>query len=62
MMEAPVSNPQTPQNRLEEIKRRLARAQEVVVDNKGRLHIPDDPTIERQSPQEKTIVKPQRWF
>ncbi|MBK9710163.1 MAG: hypothetical protein IPO81_02330 [Kouleothrix sp.] len=57
-----MSNPQTPQNRLEEIKRRLARAQEVVVDNKGRLHIPDDPTIERQSPQEKTVVKPQRWF
>lgn len=51
-----------PRNDLNELKNRLNRAQQVVVDAKGNLHIPEDPTIAAQSPHEKTLVRPQRWF
>lgn len=56
------SQPTTPQNTLEELKRRLASAQEVVVDKDGQLHTPTDPQVAAATPQEKTVVKPQRWF
>lgn len=57
-----MSNPQTPQNSLEELKKRLERAQEVVVDGEGKIHVPNDPEIAEKSAQEKTVVRPQRWF
>ena len=57
-----VSNPQNPQNSLEELKRRLAKAQEVVVDQKGKLHLPEDSAVADKPAQDKTVVKPQRWF
>jgi len=57
-----MSNPQDPKKSLEEIKRRVSKAQEVVVDKTGKLYTPDDPAVAEQLPQEKTVVKPQRWF
>lgn len=47
---------------LSELKRRIERAQPVVVDQEGRLHTPDDPKVATKSIQEKTVLRPQRWF
>lgn len=47
---------------LEELKRRLGTAQEIVVDEKGRLHPPESPEIKDKKPDERTVVKPTRWF
>lgn len=47
---------------LEELKRRLGTAQEIVVDEKGRLHPPESPEIRDKRVDEKTVVKPTRWF
>lgn len=57
-----MSNSPSPQTTLDEIKRRMGKAQEVVVDSEGRLHTPEDPEIKEKMHQEKTTVKPQRWF
>jgi hypothetical protein len=54
--------PMSPQNNLEELKRRLSQAQEVVVGPSGQLHNPNDPKVANTPPQEKTVLKPQRWF
>jgi hypothetical protein len=54
--------PMSPQNNLEELKRRLSQAQEVVVGPSGQLHHPKDPKVAGTPPQEKTVLKPQRWF
>lgn len=55
------SQPMSPQNNLEELKRRLSQAQEVVVGPSGQLHMPSDPKVASTPPQEKTVLKPQRW-
>jgi len=63
VQEKDMNNPHdNTQQSLEEIKRRVLNAQPVVVDNDGRLYTPDDPKIANQLPQDKTVVKPQRWF
>lgn len=54
--------PRSPQNSLEELKKRLASAQEVVVGPDGKMHVPSDPKVAQLDPQQKTVVKPQRWF
>lgn len=55
-------SPRTPQTSLEELKKRLASAQEVVVGPDGKMLVPEDPKAAQISPQSKTVVKPQRWF
>jgi peptide subunit release factor 1 (eRF1) len=57
-----IENRTSPQTSLEELKRRLSAAQDVVVDSNGRLHDPNNPDIATKPPQEKTVIKPQRWF
>lgn len=52
----------SPVQSLTDLKSRLANAQPVVVDKEGRLHNPDSPGIAGTAPQEKTTLKPQRWF
>lgn len=47
---------------LEELKRRLDGSQEIVVDEKGRLHPPESPELKDRKTDEKTVVKPTRWF
>jgi hypothetical protein len=54
--------PASPTIQLEDLKQRLSRAQEVVVDQAGKLHIPSDPSVASKPPQAKTVLKPQRWF
>jgi hypothetical protein len=54
--------PRNPQNSLEELKKRLATAQEVVVDSDGKLQNPSDPKTAQTPPSDKTVLKPQRWF
>lgn len=60
-----MSNPQVglhPEINLEDLKRRLSQAEEVVVDSEGKLHAPQDPSVANIPPQKKTVLKPQRWF
>jgi hypothetical protein len=60
-----MSNPQAgphPEITLDELKQRLSRADEVVVDSEGKLHAPQDPSVANTPPQKKTVLKPQRWF
>jgi hypothetical protein len=45
---------------LDGIRKRLAQSQEVVVDEDGKLHIPEQAT--HIEPTKKTVVKPSRWF
>ncbi|MCB0209623.1 MAG: hypothetical protein KDJ52_09845 [Anaerolineae bacterium] len=52
----------TPKLSLEELKRRIDNAQEVMVDVNGRLIPPDSPEMQKQPPDKKTTVKPTRWF
>jgi hypothetical protein len=47
---------------LEELKRRLESAQPVVVQSSGKLFAPQDPAIVNTPPDQKTHVKPSRWF
>lgn len=54
--------PRSPQTSLEELKKRLTNAQEVVVGPDGKMHVPSDPKVAQLDPQQKTVVKPQRWF
>ncbi|WP_129673497.1 hypothetical protein [Candidatus Chloroploca sp. Khr17] len=54
--------PRSPQSSLEELKKRLATAQEVVVSPDGKMHVPEDPKVAQTDPQSKTVLKPQRWF
>jgi|GEM_PF-6920002 len=58
----PQPNQTNPQQSLEELKRRLSQAQEVMVDSNGQLQSPNDPSVANQPPQGKTVLKPQRWF
>lgn len=58
----PQPNRTSPQQSLEELKRRLSQAQEVVVGPNGQLYDPNDPNMAQQPPQGKTVLKPQRWF
>ncbi len=55
---------QTPVSSLEELKRKLQQGQDVEVDEKGKLHLPDDPEIQKQQAEGKklTTIKPTRWF
>jgi hypothetical protein len=45
---------------LDDIRKRLAQSQEIVVDEDGKIHIPDQAT--HIEPKKKTVVKPSRWF
>jgi hypothetical protein len=58
----PQQNPTSPQQSLEELKRRLSQAQDVVVGQNGQLQNPNDPNVSNQPSQGKTVLKPQRWF
>ena len=54
---------ETPKIRsLDELKRRLEAAQEIVVDPEGKLYTPDAPEIKDKKTEGKTVVKPTRWF
>jgi hypothetical protein len=46
---------------LEELRRRLDKAQEVVVDQHGTLRPPNDPAVKDDSTA-KTVLKPSRWY
>ena len=46
---------------LEELRSRLDKAQEVVVDQHGTLRPPNDPSV-RDEPSGKTVLKPSRWY
>ena len=54
--------PRNPQTSLEELKKRLSNAQEVVVGPDGKMHAPTDPKVADVPADQKTVVKPQRWF
>ncbi len=63
MPETPTpSTPRSPQTSLADLKKRLNKAQEIVVSPDGQIHDPDDPQIAGAAPQGKTVLKPQRWF
>ena len=49
---------------LEDLKRQMEEGQEVIVDQEGKLHLPDDKQVKEQMQQGKqfSTVKPQRWF
>jgi hypothetical protein len=48
--------------KLEELKRRLDRGTPVTVDQYGTLRTPGDPEVAALSSDEKTLVKPSRWY
>lgn len=56
----------SPTEKLDEIRRRLNKSQEVVVSSDGRLLTPNDQQKDgdqiRGKEAEKTTIKPQRWF
>lgn len=54
--------PKPPSQSLKELKQRLNNAEPVVVGQDGRIHSPDDPEIADRPMQERTVLKPQRWF
>jgi hypothetical protein len=47
---------------LEELRRRLDKAQEVVVDQHGTLRPPNDPAVKDKDEAQKTTLKPSRWY
>lgn len=56
------NQPKSPTQSLRELKQRLNNAEQVVVGQDGRIHSPDDPEIASKPMQERTVLKPQRWF
>jgi len=63
MPESPApSAPKNPQSSLADLKRRLNQAQEIVVSSDGQIHAPNDPKVSENTSQNKTVLKPQRWF
>jgi hypothetical protein len=60
-----MSEPNTkmpPKINLQEIKRRLEKSEELVVDATGQIHLPEEPDIANTPLPNKTVVKPTRWF
>jgi len=53
---------QSPQDNLEDLKRRLDSAQDVHVDPSGKLVTQSGSDSGSKSTQKKTVIKPQRWF
>jgi hypothetical protein len=55
---------QNPISNLEELKRRLNDAQDIQVDEEGKLHLPDEPDVKQKEMEGKqvTTIKPTRWF
>ena len=51
-----------PKINLQEIKRRLEKSEELVVDSTGQIHLPVEPDIANTPLPNKTVVKPTRWF
>lgn len=47
---------------LEDLKRRLTQAQPVVVTPTGQVVTPNDPQAQKLADNQKTVVKPSRWF
>jgi hypothetical protein len=45
---------------LSDVRKRIAEGQEIIVDEKGQIHIPEQAA--HIDPQKKTVVKPSRWF
>jgi hypothetical protein len=56
------SHDQSPISNLSDLKRRLANAQPVIVDQDGQLRAPEDPQVSGKPIQSKTVLRPQRWF
>ena len=52
----------SPTVNLQQIKRRLEKSEELVVDPDGRVHTPEEPEVANKALQNKTVVKPSRWF
>jgi hypothetical protein len=47
---------------LEELRQVLESAEEVIVDSSGSIHPPGDEKVAKTPPQNRTALKPQRWF
>ncbi len=47
---------------LEELRQALDNSEEVLVNSSGSIHRPDDPQVANTPPQNRTALKPQRWF
>jgi len=54
----------TPTTSLEQLKQQLDKGQEIVVDDQGTLHLPDEAAVQKAQAegQATTKLKPQRWF
>ncbi len=59
-----MQNPQStrPIDSLRALKERLNKSQELVVDGEGRIHAPEAPELQKKQPNQKTYIKPTRWF
>ncbi|NNJ11784.1 hypothetical protein EKD04_015735 [Chloroflexales bacterium ZM16-3] len=47
---------------MEELRRAIESSEEVIVDSSGSIHLPSDPKVANTPPQNRTALKPQRWF
>jgi len=55
---------QSPKITLEALKQQLDKGQEILVDDQGGVHLPDEDGIQKAQAEGKatTTMKPQRWF
>jgi hypothetical protein len=47
---------------LKQIRDRIENSEEVIVDQRGTLRLPDDPAVAKSSDAQKTKLKPSRWY
>jgi hypothetical protein len=52
----------SPTINIQQLRERLQNSQEVVMDRTGQIRTPNDQAVQSQPENEKTKIKPTRWF
>ncbi|HEY1297514.1 MAG TPA: hypothetical protein VGJ60_30910 [Chloroflexota bacterium] len=47
---------------LKQIRERIDKSEEIIVDRKGTVRLPNDPKVANDPETEKTKLKPSRWY